>query len=150
VLAKVTPSPGSSTADRPNEVWQIDHTVVDVIVVDEEHRRPIGRPVLTVAIDVCTRMVAGFYLSLDPPSASSVGLCLLHAVYDKGAWLGERGLILTGPSQACPGFYTAITSYVGKQQRRWASRSQHTESLDRRCNQIEPGGFHRQRDRSLP
>jgi putative transposase len=108
VLAKVTPSPGSYTADRPNEVWQIDHTVVDVIVVDEEHRRPIGRPVLTVAIDVCTRMVVGFYLSLDPPSASSVGLCLLHAVYDKGAWLGERGLILTGPSQACPGFYTAI------------------------------------------
>lgn len=65
--AAATPSPGVYTADLPNEVWQIDHTLVDVIVVDEEHRRPIGRPALTLAIDVCTRMVAGFYLSLDPP-----------------------------------------------------------------------------------
>ena len=102
VLAKVTPSPGSYTADGPNEVWQIDHTVVDVIVVDEEHRRPIGRPVLTVAIDVCTRMVAGFYLSLDPPSASSIGLCLLHAVYDKSTWLAERGLDLDWPVAGLP------------------------------------------------
>jgi putative transposase len=76
--------------------------VVDVIVVDEEHRRPIGRPVLTVAIDVCTRMVAGFYLSLDPPSTSSVGLCLLHAVYDKSAWLGGRGLDLDWPVAGLP------------------------------------------------
>nr|WP_246215665.1 transposase family protein [Microvirga makkahensis] len=102
VLAKVTPSPGTYIADRPNEVWQIDHTVVDVIVVDEEHRRPIGRPVLTVAIDVHTRMVAGFYLSLDPPSASSVGLCLLHAVYGKSAWLNERGLDLDWPVAGLP------------------------------------------------
>lgn len=29
-----------------------------VIVVDEQYRQPVGRPVLTIAIDVCTRMVA--------------------------------------------------------------------------------------------
>ena len=39
VHAKVSPSLGSYTANRPNEVWQIDHTVADVIVVDDEHRR---------------------------------------------------------------------------------------------------------------
>src|SRR4051812_33450222 len=94
LAAAATPSPGAYTADRPNDVWQIDHTLVDVIVVDEEHRRPIGRPALTLAIDVCTRMVAGFYLSLDPPSSASVGLCLLHAAYDKTAWLAERGFSL--------------------------------------------------------
>ena len=34
------------------EQVQIDHTVVDLIVVDEQHRLPIGRPYVTVAIDV--------------------------------------------------------------------------------------------------
>jgi putative transposase len=60
-------------ANHPNEVWQIDHAIVDVIVVDEQLRRPIGRPILTIAVDICTRMVTGFYLSLDPPSSVTVG-----------------------------------------------------------------------------
>jgi putative transposase len=102
LAAAATPSPGAYAADRPNEVWQIDHTLVDVIVVDEEQRQPIGRPALTIAVDVCTRMVAGFYLSLDPPSSSSVGLCLLHAAYDKTAWLAERGIDLSWPVAGLP------------------------------------------------
>ena len=59
---------------QPLEVVQIDHTPVDVIAVDEMHRRPIGRPWLTLAIDINTRMVVGFLLSLDPPSATSMAL----------------------------------------------------------------------------
>jgi hypothetical protein len=39
-------------ADFPLTVAQIDHTPMDVIVVDEEHRQPIQRPSLTVVIDV--------------------------------------------------------------------------------------------------
>ena len=56
--AASTPSPGQFVADRPNAIWQIDHTIVDIVVVDEQYRRPIGRPVLTIAIDICTRTVA--------------------------------------------------------------------------------------------
>ena len=78
----MTPSAGSLPRERPNDVWQIDHTIVDLVVVDEETWLPIGRPFLTIAIDVCTRMVAVFHLSLDAPSSASVGLCLLYAVYD--------------------------------------------------------------------
>lgn len=58
-------------ADYPNAVVQIDHTKVDLIVVDEEHRLPIGRPYMTIAIDVATKMISGFKITLDPPSASS-------------------------------------------------------------------------------
>ena len=36
--AEVTPSPGGFHAKRPNDVWQIDHTIVDLVVVDEEQR----------------------------------------------------------------------------------------------------------------
>lgn len=35
-----------------NEVWQIDHTVVAVIVVDEQSRRPFGCPILAIVIDI--------------------------------------------------------------------------------------------------
>jgi len=38
-------------------------------------------------MDVFTRMVIGFYLGMDAPSRLSISLCLLHAVYDKTAWL---------------------------------------------------------------
>lgn len=100
--AAATPAVGSFVVERPNEVWQIDHTIVDLIVVDEETRLPIGRPILTIAIDVCTRMVAGFHLSLDAPSSASVGLCLLHAVYDKTAWLQERGIECPWPVAGLP------------------------------------------------
>ncbi|WP_164479486.1 integrase catalytic domain-containing protein [Methylocystis rosea] len=93
---------GQFVASRPNAIWQIDHTLVDVIVVDEQLRRPIGRPVLTIAIDVCTRMVAGFHLSLEAPSSVSVGLCLLHAVYDKTVWLNEREIDVSWPVAGLP------------------------------------------------
>jgi putative transposase len=54
---KVTAAPGSFMVDNALEVMQIDHTQVDLHVVDEEYRRPIGRPWITVATDVPTRMV---------------------------------------------------------------------------------------------
>lgn len=71
----------------PLEQVQIDHTVVDVMVVDERDRQPIGRPYLTAAIDVFSRCVLGLVLTLEPPSAVSVGLCLGQVCCDKRPWL---------------------------------------------------------------
>lgn len=66
---------------------QIDHTVIDLIMVDDRERRPIGRPYLTVAIDVCSRCQVGMVVTLEPPSAMSVGLCLAHAAGARRPWL---------------------------------------------------------------
>jgi putative transposase len=74
------------------ELLQIDHTLVDVIVIDQEQRLPIGRPWLTLAIDVATRMVVGFHISLWAPSTISLCLALSHAVLPKTSWLTEREL----------------------------------------------------------
>jgi putative transposase len=78
--------------DRPLELLQIDHTLVDVIVVDQQRRLPIGRPWLTLAIDVSTRMIAGFHVSLWPPSTLSISITLTHAVLPKSSWLADREL----------------------------------------------------------
>ena len=79
-------------AEYPLNVVQIDHTRLDIEVVDDEHRMPIGRPWLTLAMDVCSRMVTGLYLSLDAPSAFSVGMCIRHSVLEKDAELGRLGV----------------------------------------------------------
>lgn len=87
---RYTPAIGSLEASWPLSLVQIDHTLVDVMVVDSETRSAIQRPWLTLAIDVCTRCVAGFYLSLDPPSATSVALCIAHATLPKSGWLSAH------------------------------------------------------------
>ena len=55
-----------------------------------------------MAIDVCTRCVAGFHLSLEPPSATSVALCLTHAALAKDSWLAERGIDAEWPVRGLP------------------------------------------------
>jgi putative transposase len=101
-LAKLLPVPGEFTAAGPLDVVQIDHTPVDVFVVDAEDRLGMARPWLTLAIDVHTRMVVGYHLSLNEPSVISVGLCLLNAVFDKSALLEGIKIDASWPSVGMP------------------------------------------------
>jgi putative transposase len=93
-------TPGEYAATRPLEVVRTDHTQVDVIVVDEQHRQGMFRPSITRAIDVLTRMVTGFHLTLEAPSRVSIGL--LQAVHDKTSWLAERGIEVPWPVAGLP------------------------------------------------
>jgi putative transposase len=98
-----TPTPGKLVATRPLEVVQIDHTAVDVVVVDEAKRLPLsGRPWLTLAIDVFSRMVTGFHLSMSEPSRLSMGLCMLRATFDKTEWLKDHGVTEEWPTVGLP------------------------------------------------
>lgn len=81
---KFTPKAGQfPDANYPLSVVQIDHTPIDIILVDDKHRKPIGRPYLTVAIDVYSRMITGYYISLDAPSVTSVGMCISRSILKK-------------------------------------------------------------------
>nr|WP_315155672.1 Mu transposase C-terminal domain-containing protein [uncultured Flavobacterium sp.] len=79
-------------ADFPLSVVQIDHTRVDIILVDEYYRKPYKRPWITVAIDVYSRMVVGFYISFDTPGALGTGLCIAHSILPKEIWLEKIGV----------------------------------------------------------
>jgi len=80
----------------PLEFVQIDHTPLDIIVVDKTHREPLGKPYLTLAIDVYSRMIAGVYVSLQAPGYYNVSQCLysiftqkdklLHKYKIDGSW----------------------------------------------------------------
>lgn len=67
----------------PLHVLQIDHTRADVILVDDEYRQELGRPWVTMAIDVYSRMVAGFYISFEAPGYFATGQTLYNAMLPK-------------------------------------------------------------------
>jgi putative transposase len=84
-------------ADWPLAVVQIDHTKFDIMLVDDIHRLCIGRPWVTLAIDVFSRMVVGIYISFEPPNSMSVGLCIAHAILPKEQWLARLDLSTSWP-----------------------------------------------------
>ena len=68
-------------------VGQIDRTLVDIHVVDDDRRQSVGRPWITLAMDVATRCILGFHLSLEAPGGASVAACIAHACLPKEKWL---------------------------------------------------------------
>ncbi len=88
-------------ANYPYALLQIDHTQVDVILVDDEHRLPLDKPWITVAIDVYSRMVAGLYIAFESPGMLGTGLCITNAMLPKDQLLRRLGL--EGVSYPCFG-----------------------------------------------
>ena len=64
-----------------NDVWQCDHTRLDVRLVDEYG--VLDRPWLTIIIDSYSRCPMGFYLGFDAPSSKIDALALHHAIFPK-------------------------------------------------------------------
>lgn len=54
--------------ERPFERVHIDHTQLDIEIIDRETGLNLGRPWLTVALDAYSRRVLGHWLSFQPPS----------------------------------------------------------------------------------
>ncbi|PWY36411.1 Mu transposase C-terminal domain-containing protein [Pseudomonas sp. RW409] len=84
--------PGKKLVSRPLEWVQMDHTLIDIILVDNNLRQPLGRPWLTVIIDKYTRVILGYYLSLHAPSTVSVACAISHAALPKFSFLNQLGV----------------------------------------------------------
>lgn len=68
---------------------EIDHTPLDLIVIDKATMLPLGRPWVTLAIDRYSRMIVGFYICFHAPSSFSVLQCLRQAMLPKDALLAR-------------------------------------------------------------
>ena len=86
------PTPGNFEAPYPLHTVQIDHTKMDIILVSEYDRQPIGRPWVTFAIDIYSRMIHGYYLSLEAPSATSDAMCIANAILPKDELLAKYNI----------------------------------------------------------
>ena len=69
-------------ATRPLQDVQADHSPLDLIVVDSEGT-VIGRPTLTVILDVYTRMILGIYIGWEHPSFDNFSWALEEAIFPK-------------------------------------------------------------------
>jgi putative transposase len=73
-------------AATPNEIWQADHTRLDLWVIAPSGKP--ARPWLTVIEDDHSRAIAGYTVSLDTPSAVQTALALRQGIWRKSepAW----------------------------------------------------------------
>jgi putative transposase len=69
-------------ASGPNDLWQADHTQLDVWLIDD--RGQPATPWLSVILDDYSRAIAGFGLSFRAPSALQTALVLRQAIWRKG------------------------------------------------------------------
>jgi putative transposase len=67
----------------PLERVEIDHTRIDLLVLDDVDNLVLGRPTLTVCKDTATRYPLGYYIGFEPPSYYTVMECLYHAIRPK-------------------------------------------------------------------
>lgn len=68
-------------AVHPNDIWQADHTWLDLMVLDQAGRP--ARPWLTVILDDHSRAVPGYTVFLGDPSMLQTALALRQAVWRK-------------------------------------------------------------------
>jgi putative transposase len=67
----------------PLHIVEIDHTELDIDVLDDRSFYNLGRPWITLGIDVFSRMVWCMYISFEPPSANRVRKTLQHGLFMK-------------------------------------------------------------------
>lgn len=82
--------PGVKKVSRALEFVQIDHTMVDIFIRDEAGVL-VMRPWITMLVDLSTRIVLGYYITLCTPSAISCAMAIVNAVLPKTKMLSALG-----------------------------------------------------------
>lgn len=87
----------------PLERTEIDHTPLDVMVVDEKTGLTIGRPNLTCILDGHTRLPLALEIGFEPPSELSVIRALKQAIWPKDDLLKSfHGIKKSWPAYGIP------------------------------------------------
>ena len=68
-------------ADRPNHIWQADHTELDIMIVGANGKP--DRPWLTAVEDDYSRAICGYTVFTGAPSALNTALALRQAIWRK-------------------------------------------------------------------
>lgn len=83
---------GGSHSDYPLMRVEIDHTPLNYVVICDRTGLPLGRPILTVAIDAHSGYVLGFYLSFYGPGVTSVTGVLRNSIEIKDEMIAPLDL----------------------------------------------------------
>ena len=92
---------------------EIDHTRLDLFVVDEIARFPLGRPNITSVLDMKSKSVLGFYIGFEVPSFVSVARAIKNAISDKTELLKRYPAV--NNEWLCKGLFLEIAYDRGKE-----------------------------------
>ena len=70
-------------AKYPLHVVEIDHSQLNIDLLDIENGIVLRRPWITLVIDRYSKMILGFYIGYEKPSSYTVLQALRHAIYPK-------------------------------------------------------------------
>ncbi|WP_148630404.1 Mu transposase C-terminal domain-containing protein [Bacillus sp. E214] len=70
-------------AKAPLHIVEVDHTKLDIDIIDENSGANLGRPWVTMGIDVYTRMIWCMHISFEDPSADKVRKAIQHGIFFK-------------------------------------------------------------------
>ncbi|WP_052657472.1 Mu transposase C-terminal domain-containing protein [Thalassospira sp. HJ] len=99
-----TPIKKPYVADYPMQIVQFDHTLCDVLIVDSFDRTALRRPWVTLAVDIYSRCIVGYYAGLDSPSSTTVAMAVTNTILPKQDTLARLG-IDDQFNWPCHGFY---------------------------------------------
>ncbi len=74
-------SQGNLPADYPLDVVEIDHTLMNLYVVDDQSFLPLGRPWITAIKDRYSNILLGFYISFHAGGLRSIFGAIKHSLY---------------------------------------------------------------------
>lgn len=100
--AELAGSDSGIETTRVLERVEIDHTLLDIHVVHDDHKTLLGRPNVTVLIDHYSHMVLGFQLSFEAPSFASVCMACVNAFLPKSAFMEEINCEASWPAHGIP------------------------------------------------
>jgi putative transposase len=63
---------GGIYVSRPMQRVEMDHTVLDLYVIDEKRGIPLGRPMLTILVDAYSGYILSLYVSFEGPSVARI------------------------------------------------------------------------------
>jgi putative transposase len=83
---------GGIHVDRPMQRYEIDHTIMDIVVISDTTGMPMGRPTLTIAVDSYSGYICGFFISFWGTGLASTMAALKVAISPKGDFTAGQKL----------------------------------------------------------
>lgn len=77
---------GGNYATRALQRLEVDHTILDIVVIADGTGMPLGRPVITIIVDSYSGYIVGFYISFAGPGLASVLNAMKVALMPKNAF----------------------------------------------------------------
>ncbi|SEO90529.1 Integrase core domain-containing protein [Amphibacillus marinus] len=108
---------GSTEYDSlgPGSLYQIDATPADIFLLNRFNKNwLVGKPTLYFVIDVFSRMITGFYISLNNASWISMATALQNAFSDKKEYCEKIGIEISNSDWPVKGLPSAIIGDRGE------------------------------------